>query len=118
VVIVGFDPVVDASRLAGFGKAYAAKGPTPAVQVFGPWKGNLSNRGERLGLEKSQAGGDPADAKGWVVVDEAIYSDASPWPIGADGSGNSLQRIHADASHSGNDPANWIVASPSAGIAP
>jgi hypothetical protein len=87
------------------------------VQILGPWQGNLSNRGERLGLERSQTGGDPAESA-WLVVDEVIYSDASPWPAGSDGTGKALRRIQTDAAHSGSDPANWIAASPSPGMAP
>lgn len=117
LVIVGFDPVVEVSRLAGFVKAYGAASLTPGVQILGPWQGNLSNRGERLGLERTLTGGDPARTV-WLIVDEVIYSDASPWPAGSDGTGKALRRIHTDAAHSGNDPANWTVASPSPGIAP
>ena len=117
LVIVGFDPAVEASRLAGFVKAYGAASLTPGVQILGPWQGNLSNRGERLGLERSQTGGDPAESA-WLLVDEVIYSDASPWPAGSDGTGKALQRIQTDAAHSGSDPANWIAASPSPGMAP
>ncbi|MGE5295899.1 MAG: lamin tail domain-containing protein, partial [Solirubrobacterales bacterium] len=116
LVIVGFDPLAETSRLAGFTAAYGGANLIPGVKIFGPWQGNLSNSGERLSLEKSQAGVDVAQAAGWVVVDEVIYSDASPWPTVADG--ETLQRIHTDAAYSGNDPANWTAASPSPGIAP
>ena len=80
---------------------------------MGPWEGNLSNRGERLSLEKPalEASG------GWVIVDEVLYSDVSPWPSGPDGSGLSLSRIHTDALHSGNDPSKWQAATPSPGSA-
>ena len=54
----------------------------------------------------------------WLIVDEVIYSDASPWPAGSDGTGKALRRIHTDAAHSGNDPTNWTVATPSPGMAP
>jgi len=117
LVIVGFDPAVEVSRLAGFVKAYSAASLTPGVQILGPWQGNLSNRGERLGLERSLTAGDPARTA-WLIVDEVIYSDASPWPAGSDGTGKALRRVHTDAAHTGNDPTNWTVASPSPGIAP
>jgi hypothetical protein len=115
LVIVGFDPLVETSRLIGFITAYRM---TAGAQVLGPWRGNLSNRGERLGLEKSLSGGSPTDRIGWVVVDEIIYSDVAPWPTGPDGHGKALQRIHLDAAHSGNDPANWRAAPPTPGIVP
>jgi hypothetical protein len=115
LVIVGFDPVVETSRLIGFVAAYHVP---VSVQIVGPWQGNLSNRGERLGLEKSQSGGSPTATSGWVVVDEVIYSDAAPWPAGTDGSGKALQRIHLDMTYNGNDPANWKAASPTPGVIP
>jgi len=118
LVIVGFDPAVETSRLAGFIKAYGATSLTPGMQILGPWQGNLSNRGERLGLERTQSGPNPADGEAWLLVDEVIYSDAPPWPAGSDGTGKVLQRIRTDATYSGNDPANWTVASPSPGRAP
>jgi hypothetical protein len=117
LVIVGFDPLVETSRLTSFAAAYGVS-LKPGIQLLGPWQGNLSNRGERLALEKSQAGADVTDAAGWVTVDEVVYSDVSPWPAGSDGEGESLRRIHTDATHSGNDPANWESVSPSPGIAP
>lgn len=117
LAIVGFNPLVESSRLSAFAAAYGVT-LKPGIQIFGPWQGNLSNSGERLTLKKSQRGPEAADAAGWVVVDEVIYSDVPPWPTGSDGTGKSLRRIHADATHSGNDPTNWESASPSPGIAP
>jgi hypothetical protein len=113
VVVVGFDPVTDASRRAAFVAAYAAGAWTPGANLVGPWTGNLSNQGERLALEKSQASDDPDDPVAWVIVDEVIYSNVLPWPQGTDGEGAALQRIYTDQNHSGNDPANWRVVSPS-----
>lgn len=40
----------------------------------------------------------------WVIVDEAIYASAAPWPD-ASANGTALHRI--DLRHSGNDPLNW-----------
>ena len=118
LVVVGFDPLVETSRLAGFVAAYGGGALKPGTQIVGPWQGNLSNRGERLSLEKTQSGGSPTDAAGWAVVDEVTYSDVAPWPVGPDGQGKTLRRIHTDATHSGHDPANWTAASPTPGIAP
>jgi hypothetical protein len=50
-----------------------------------------------------------------VVADKVEYGDESPWPIGADGLGYSLQRRVESAY--GNDPTNWVAALPTPGAA-
>lgn len=115
VVIVGFDPAVETSRLNALATAYGGTPLTPGVQIFGPWQGSLSNAGERLAIEKTLPAEDLTDADGWAVVDEVTYSDAAPWPAQADGLGSALQRITLDATHSGNAPANWQAAVPTPG---
>jgi hypothetical protein len=115
LVVVGFDPVVETSRLFAFLVAYRTSPLVPIVQIVGPWKGNLSNRGERIALEKSLPGDNPADPVAWVIVDEVIYGDVAPWPIGPDGQGDALQRIMAGPDDSGNDPTNWQSAAPTPG---
>jgi hypothetical protein len=118
IVVVGFDPQAEPTRLADFAAAYG--GPfTANVNLFGPWQGNLSNQGERVALEKPQVSTDPAVIDiGWVIMDEVIYSPVAPWPSGTDGTGDCLQRQHADETHSGNDPANWQSAVPTPGRTP
>jgi len=115
LVIVGFDPTVETSRRSAFITAYHTASLTPGVTIVGPWTGNLSNQGERVALEKSQPGENPADPIAWVIVDEVIYSDVAPWPPNADGYGSVLQRIHAEAAYCGNDPSNWRAAPPTPG---
>ena len=112
LVVVGFDPTVETGRLAAFEAAYGGAGLTPGVDLVGPWEGNLSNRGERLSLEKPD--GDPP---AWAIVDEVLYSDVTPWPAGTDGQGAALGRLHTDDPHPGNDPANWKAVTPSPGAA-
>ena len=48
----------------------------------------------------------------FILVDKVHYRDAAPWP-GADGNGQSLQRINPD--EYGNDPINWSAATPTPG---
>jgi hypothetical protein len=49
----------------------------------------------------------------YVLVERIHYSDTTPWPPVADGTGYSLQRLNlADF---GNDPANWTAAAPTPG---
>jgi hypothetical protein len=98
-IVVGFEP--DAGNIAEFEAMY---GSVPC-HVFGPYTGFLSNGGERLALEKPQAPDDIGDTVSWVIIDEVIYSDDDPWPIKADGYGNSLSRNRTMLC--GNDPASW-----------
>ena len=63
--------------------------------------------GERVALEKPQAPDAQTEPESWVIIDEVIYFDRSPWPSGADGAGATLQRN--DPTGSGNDPASWIA---------
>jgi hypothetical protein len=115
LIVVGFDPLVDASRAAAFTELYVDPSFRAGIRLLGPWKGNLSNGGERVALEKSMPGDNPASPVAWVIVDEVIYSDATPWPVEADGQGLSLHRIESGAGKSGNDPTNWQAAEPTPG---
>jgi len=117
IVVVGFDPQVATSRLAAFTAADGGQF-TPGVTIFGPWSGVLSNRSERLSLEKPQLVPGATQPAGWVIIDEVTYSSTAPWPSGASGTGDCLHRIATDATHSGNDPTNWQAAAPTPGKAP
>ena len=108
MLVVDFDPT-DPVLLADFEADYG----NVNVQIFGPYSRRLDNRGERLGLEKPQAPDEFGDPVSWVIVDEAIYFYQWPWPIDADGTGESLQRV--DTELSGNNPDSWISADPSPG---
>lgn len=95
--------------------AFRALHPIPAeVPVLGPYVGVLQDSGERLKLERP----DTPETNGivpYVAVDEVRYNDKTPWPAGADGSGDSLHR--RDLAAYADDPVNWIAASPSPGVA-
>jgi hypothetical protein len=77
----------------------------PSVTITGPLKGNLSHKGETLLL---------MDAQG-RARDMVIYTDRTPWPLGADGLGSSLERICPQAI--GSDPNNWASSANSSGAA-
>ena len=64
--------------------------------VFGSFGGRLSNSGERVTLLN--------DAH--RVVDTVRYGDSAPWPEGADGEGDSLQRL---CSQFEPIPSNWTA---------
>jgi hypothetical protein len=96
--------------------------PTSA-QVL-EWRvGRLSDAGGTVELSRP---GDPDnDVPTWISVDRVTYSDGShpedfpagldPWPIQADGQGQSLTRIGTDCW--GDDPLNWQASVPSPGAA-
>jgi len=118
LVVVGFDPATETTRLDSFITAYNTSSLTAGVQIVGPWSGSLSNGGERLAVEYPLSPDQPGQSVCWIIVDEVIYSDVAPWPEAADGAGGGLQRVFTDQNHSGNAPANWQAASPTPGIKP
>src|SRR6266536_1705552 len=111
-LVVNFDPT-DAAASNAFRARFGVT--NPAVQIFGPYSGKLGNRSDRVALEKPQYPDVPGGAYSWVIVDEVIYGNQSPWTAIANGAGNGLQRV--SVTQSGNDPANWIAAAPSPGHA-
>ena len=111
LLVVGFDPATNTAALAVFRAKYGTNSP-----VIGPWSGKLSNTGEAIELQTPDNPEPPGPNFGlvpYVVVERVVYSNTVPWPAGADGTGFSLQRINANAY--GNEPANWLAATPSAG---
>ena len=102
----------------------ATKYAVPAnAQIFAWGTGNLANGSEKIQLSKP--GDEDDDERQWLRVDRVVYSDGSrpedfpsgtdPWPAAADGQGSSLTRT--EPTTYGNDPVNWIAASPSPGQA-
>ncbi len=68
---------------------------TGFADAFGPFTGQLSNRGETLELRDSET----------RLMDVLSYDDQYPWPVAADGSGVSLAKLDGDL---GSDRAeNW-----------
>lgn len=63
--------------------------------------GNLKNSGEKITL---------CDASG-VKVDEVDYKDSSPWPVEADGSGNSLVPVDPNRAGDPNLYSTWRASS-------
>ena len=94
----------------------------PAEIILGPYDGKLSNSSERLQLTMP-GDVDLVGERQYIRIDRVNYSDGSHpedspgwidlWPIDSDGQGASLSR--KVATDYGNDPENWIAATPSPG---
>ena len=75
----------------------------PAVPVRGEYSGKLDNGGESLAL---------SHPLGFTVF-AMTYDDMAAWPLSADGSGASLQRVNSDLDWSNAE--NWIASVPTPG---
>jgi len=111
LLVVSFDPVASPDQLAAFRSMYGLT--NEAVPIVGPYEGKLPNSSGRVALERPLAADQPGEAGGWVIVDEVIYVDQSPWPCGTDGTGASLQR--QSVLGWGNDPLQWAGGTPTPG---
>ena len=119
VTIPAGDHIVVVKDQSVFSSRYPA---VPAGKIFGPYTGQLANDGEQV--ELSMPGDiDEYGRRHYIRIDRVGYSDGSHpggepggidlWPVEADGGGKSLAR--KVASLYGNDPNNWIPATPSPG---
>jgi hypothetical protein len=106
LVVVSFDPTV-AVALDAFQDVHGLT--NGEITVLGPFAGELSNGGGRVALERPQAPDVPTESVSWVIVDEVIYFDQSPWPVAVDGSGHSLTRKAGITA--GRDPLAWTAQS-------
>ncbi|MCX7045768.1 MAG: lamin tail domain-containing protein [Candidatus Sumerlaeota bacterium] len=109
-LVVPFNPG-DAAALAAFKAAYSFM--SQASSLFGPYTGVLSNRVDRVALERAQQPDPPEVSPSYVIVDEVIYFEQWPFPPEADGAGLSLHRVACGAH--GCDPKNWVAALPTPG---
>ncbi len=78
------------------------------VILAGGFSGQLGNGDDRVVLLRYDATIDTH-----VMEDEVLYDDLAPWPVNADGRGDSLTRVAL--SGYGNEPTNWLAAAPSPG---
>jgi len=101
-LVVGIDP----------GEFRATYGIDPSVTIYGPWDGALANEGERLELSRPGTP-EPDGFVPYVATEKVTYNDADPWPLDADGTGPSLERIVAG--DYGNDILNWAVSTSAGG---
>lgn len=117
ILLVSFDPDVQASLAAAFRAKYAVPSGVP---LHGPFSGKLGNSGEPVILlrpdQPQDASHPDAGFVPYLLVDRVDYLDSAPWPPAADGAGSSLQKT--GTSLFGNDPAHWTAAAPTAGSTP
>lgn len=114
LVAVPFGPAApaDAMRLAAFRLGYPSA--TAAILV-GPYTGRLDNAGERLRLERPDVPPyDEPTFTPYVLVDQFEYGITAPWPVSADGGGDSLTRV--DPAAYTTNPANWVGLTGSPGL--
>ncbi|MBN1126310.1 MAG: lamin tail domain-containing protein [Sedimentisphaerales bacterium] len=115
------------TSIPGNGFLIVAKDPTAftayygslsGVQVLGPFANDtsLDNGGERVQLVM------PGDMeygqeRYWIRLDRVTYDDELPWPIEADGLGQSLSQKTPDTveANYGNDVENWQATTPNPG---
>ncbi len=116
VVVVDFDPAVDTARASDFRNRYGITGTVP---LLGPFAGKLDNAGDTVELLRPDApvgaGQGTAAYVPFIMVDRVDYKPQSPWPAGANGDGQSLQR--SDAAGYGSAPLNWVADDPTPGFA-
>ena len=89
--------------------AEAAYSSVPSSKVLGPYDGKLANEGEKLELAMPgdrEYGGE----RYYIPRDEVKYDSVAPWPLSANGSGDSLHRI--DDYQYANDYLNWTASGP------
>lgn len=116
LLVVDFNPT-NSATLTAFRNRYGISGSVP---VYGPFSGALDNASESVELYRPDTPQQPPAADAgflpYVIVDRVSYTDTAPWPGGAvDGGGLSLQRLAVNLY--GNEPLNWVAASPTPGMA-
>jgi len=87
--------LVVAASLADFQARYPA---APGV-VLGPFEGSLSNATEEIILTSATEG----------TIRSFIYSDATPWPVAADGTGPSLVLVDPETNPDHAQGENWTA---------
>lgn len=113
LVLVSFSPS-DPVAAGNFRSNYGIAGD---VVLAGPWEdGAISNGGDFLKLRRPDI--PPMDDAGFhpqVIEDVSEFLDQAPWPVLADGGGQSLQRMFALGF--GSFASSWAGALPSPGEA-
>lgn len=114
LVVLPFDPqnAANSAKWSGFCSAYGLD-PTDKLGFVGGYGGNLDDAEARVGLLSPAPPLDELGSLPRALEDEVDYAGTAPWPTGAAGGGDSLQRIAGDLW--GNAPESWTAAQPSPG---
>lgn len=115
LVVVKFNPdnPENVNRVAAFRAHY---GIDDTIQLVGGYGGQLNNSDDDVVVLSPIAS--PADRPNFVPrvqADEVLYDDLAPWPVAADGTGSSLQRV--DLTALGNAASSWVAGVPTPGTA-
>jgi hypothetical protein len=113
VVLVAFDPVLQAAQASAFRSQY---GVSAGVRLVGPWSA-ASVLGDTAGVVRLRRlvpppAEDPAYV-GLMVEDEVNYLATVPWPTTASGTGSSIRRT--GVRKQGSDPSAWVAGVPTPG---
>ena len=112
IVVVGFNPT-NTALLNAFKTKFSVQA---GAVILGPFDGKLDNSTDSAELARPdapQATGSDAGLVPYILVDKVKYLDLTPWPVAADGAGQSLTRV--TLGNYGNDPVNWTGATPTPG---
>ncbi len=113
LLILSFNPesTANVARLAAFREHYRID---DAVSVVGGYTNQLSNSQDRVELQRM---GEPPltdpNLVSHVLEDQLVFDDRAPWPVAADGGGDSLHRILSDLW--GPSVTSWSAGAPSPG---
>ena len=115
IVIVPFDPALDATSVAAFETAHGVNISANPSRYKGPYSRQLDDSVQRLTLHR--AAGDPIEGDvamfPLVIEDEITYDNTTRLTTMVDGTAVSLQRRRVDLW--GHDPNNWVEDLPTPG---
>ena len=110
ILVISFDP--DRADNAARRQAFLTHfGLSSDARLIGGLSGQLGNGQDRVQLQRHTLSVEQQAVYLWE--DEIFYDDQAPWPMDADGQGESLQRISQNLL--GSAFGSWIAASPNPG---
>jgi CotH protein/chitobiase/beta-hexosaminidase-like protein/lamin tail-like protein len=109
---------VDTSTPIGAAKAHVFQnvhGISSGIPLYGPFQGRLGDGGDSIRLERpDQPPLEEPEFTPHLLEDRVTYDDQAPWATSADGEGDSLHRLAAEAW--GPLAGSWEAATPTPGL--